>query len=209
MEHSQMFKQAVFILSFMALVAWGEEAEKEDIASFDISSPAIHCKPIQNESFPRVVCRQDKPPKRFVSMAPVESKATWDLCMSPYAGGEDLLFAIRILEKAETYMLGKSPIVYSKSTYARFWRLSELVGLWLPINYFAMLVQHEIFGHGYRIRDLNTRHIAKVDGYSFEMPPPYGPGGAATYFLSPPSSRHLKVPPPLAGGWKGLRSSLF
>jgi len=182
-----MFKRTVLFFFCIAIGSFADEdpeetQEEEDIASYNISSPAIRCEPIQNSSIPRFDCRQNKPPKRFTLMAPAVSKATWDLNMSPYAGGEDLLFATRILEKAETYLLGKSPIAYAKTSYARFWRLSELISIWLPLNYLAMVVQHEVFGHGYRLRDLDTHGLANVDGYSFEMPPPYGPGGAATYF---------------------------
>lgn len=159
-----------------------EEKEEADVASYDISSPLIRCEPIQSSSIPQLTCQQDPSPKRFTLMAPTVSKAVWDLSMSPYAGGEDLLFATRIIEKAETYMLSKSPIAYARTAYARFWRLSELISIWLPLNYLAMVVEHEVFGHGYRIRDLRTRNLAKVNGYSFEIPPPYGDGGAATYF---------------------------
>ena len=70
-----------------------ETKEEEDIASYNISSPAIRCEPIQNSSIPRFDCRQDKRPKRFTLMAPAVSKATWDLNMSPYAGEKNSLFA--------------------------------------------------------------------------------------------------------------------
>lgn len=108
-------------------------------------------------------------------------KAGWDIHFSPYAGGEDVLFAHRTLERAEGFLIGKSPVYYSKAPSARFWRLNELYLAWLPINYLATVVQHEVFGHGYRIRDIN-RGRAKVAGYSFNAPPPYGWGGAATSY---------------------------
>lgn len=108
-------------------------------------------------------------------------KAGWDIHFSPYAGGEDVLFAHRVLERAEGFIIGLSPVYYSKEASARFWRLNELYLGWLPINYIATVVQHEIFGHGYRIRDIN-RGRAKVEGYSFNVPPPYGEGGAATSY---------------------------
>jgi hypothetical protein len=149
-------------------------------ASYDISSPAVRCEPVS--PYPEVQYKTEKTPKRFTLMTESESKGTWDLNMSPYAGGEDLLFATRVLEKLETYMLGKSSIAYARTAYARFWRLSELIAVWLPLNYFAILLQHEVFGHGYRVRDLDTKNLAKVDGYFFDWPPPYGPGGAATAY---------------------------
>jgi len=105
----------------------------------------------------------------------------WDIHFSPYAGGEDLLFLHRTVERAEGFLVGLSPICYSKAPSARFWRLSELYLAWLPINYLATVAQHEVFGHGYRIRDIN-RGRAQVEGYNFSVPPPYGGGGGATSY---------------------------
>ena len=122
----------------------------------------------------------------FVLMAPVTNQITYDINWSPYAGGQDILFAHRDLEKFETWILSSTSVAYRKTAAARFWRLCELVSIWLPVNYFAMVLQHEVFGHGYRIRDLETHNLAIVDGYKFNTPPPYGPGGAATsYYISP------------------------
>lgn len=127
------------------------------------------------------VYRNNPSPPPFQIMAPSTYAICWDIDMSPYAGGEDLLFGTRLIEKAEVYWIGKTPLPYSKSTYARTWRLSELFLVWLPLNYLAMVVQHEVFGHGYRIRDINNGRV-EVNGYSFNGPPPYGPGGAATSY---------------------------
>ncbi len=120
-------------------------------------------------------------PKPFRLMVPGPYEICWDIDMSPYAGGEDLLFATRLIEKGEVTLLQKTPLAYSKSAYARMWRLSELISVWMPLNYLAMVVQHEVFGHGYRIRDIDHGD-AKVKGYSFNAPPPYGPGGATTSY---------------------------
>jgi hypothetical protein len=118
-------------------------------------------------------------------MAPVTNEITYDLNWSPYAGGQDLLFAHKGLEKFETYMLSTLPLIYKKTTYARSFRLVELVAVWFPINYFTVVLQHEVFGHGYRIRDLETHQLASVAGYQFDGPPPYGSGEAFTsYFRS-------------------------
>ncbi len=105
----------------------------------------------------------------------------WDIDWSPYAGGEDILFAHRVVERAEGFLVGLSPVYYSKAPSARFWRFSELYLGWLPVNYLAVVAQHEVFGHGYRIRDINHGKV-KVEGYSFNAPPPYGGGGAATSY---------------------------
>jgi len=121
-------------------------------------------------------------PPPFQLIAPATFEICWDIDMSPYAGGEDLLFGTRLIERGEACLISKSPLAYSKSMYARAWRLSELFLTWMPLNYMAMVVQHEVFGHGYRIRDIDGGR-AEVKGYSFNAPPPYGPGGAATSYL--------------------------
>lgn len=108
-------------------------------------------------------------------------KLGWDIDFSPYSGGEDILFAHRSIERIEGYFLGKTPICYSRKASARFWRLTELYLGWMPLNYLATVAQHEVFGHGYRIRDI-SRGRAKVDGYGFGIPPPYGDGGAFTSY---------------------------
>lgn len=105
-----------------------------------------------------------------------------DIHFSPYAGGEDLLFAVRSCERVEGLLLRKTTLESSRDLQSRSWRLSELIAVWLPLNYEAMLVQHEVFGHGYRIRDIHSDR-AKVTGYQFDPPPPYGSGGAATSYL--------------------------
>lgn len=123
-------------------------------------------------------------PKKIVYMHPATYKAEVDIHFSPYAGGEDVLSAQRIVEWAEKYFVNLSQMIGNKAIYARIWRLSEMVTVWLPINYLATVVQHEIFGHGYRIRDI-SHGLVKVGGYSFGTPPPYGPGGGATsYYIS-------------------------
>jgi hypothetical protein len=106
--------------------------------------------------------------------------------MSPYAGGEDLLFATRLIEKGTTYLAEKTGPAYSKSLTAKLLRLSELIAFYLPLNFFTTIVQHEVFGHGYRIRDINNGTIS-VSGYRFDFPPPYGSGNAETYFTFNPS----------------------
>lgn len=60
-----------------------------------------------------------------------------------------------------------------------FYRLLDCALFWDPLCYAETVVQHEVFGHGYRIRSLKD---AKVNGYSFDLPPPFGKGGGATYF---------------------------
>lgn len=108
-------------------------------------------------------------------------KLGWDIDFSPYSGGEDILFVHRSIERIEGYFLGKTPICFSTSAKDRFWRLTELYLGWLPVNYLATVIQHEVFGHGYRIRDIG-RGRAKVMGYGFGVPIPYGDGGGYTSY---------------------------
>ncbi len=114
-------------------------------------------------------------------LAPATYEICWDIDFSPYSGGQDLLFGTRLVEKIETWIFGKSPVITSKTMYARTWRLSELLMFWMPVNYLAVVTQHEVFGHGYRIRDINEGRV-KVTGYFINVPPPYGEGGGATSY---------------------------
>jgi hypothetical protein len=108
-------------------------------------------------------------------------KAGWDIHFSPYAGGEDILFVHKAIERVEEYYLSKSSIPSSTTAAARFCRFTELYLAWLPVNYLAVIAQHEVFGHGYRIRDINRGKV-QVAGYSLNAPPPYGSGGAVTKY---------------------------
>ncbi|MBS0626278.1 MAG: hypothetical protein JSS32_09530 [Verrucomicrobia bacterium] len=108
-------------------------------------------------------------------------RAEVDIDFSPYAGGESILFANRAAERIERFFLDTAPIQNSKSVYACLARVSELVSMWIPLNYLATVVQHEVFGHGYRIRDIGHGR-AKVKTYHFGTPPPYGSGGGTTIY---------------------------
>lgn len=121
------------------------------------------------------------PPSPPPEMAPGPYRLTVDIDFSPFAGGDDLLFGQRVVEKLEMALFGKSGVFSSKGKKEQFWRLTELFSFWLPLNYFSVVVQHEVFGHGYRLRDLGSS-TAQVQGYGFDFPPPYGSGGGVTYF---------------------------
>ncbi len=123
---------------------------------------------------------ETSPPFELLAKAPYQ--LCYDIHMSPYAGGEDLLFGTRLIEKVSTSLIKKTDFAYSKEMFARAWRLNEMTLVWLPLNYFTMVVQHEVFGHGYRIRDIHHGK-AEVTGYHFSFPPPYGSGDASTHFL--------------------------
>lgn len=109
-------------------------------------------------------------------------EASYDINMSPYAGGENLLLATEIVEQGNLYIGKHLPL---DNPLGVVWRASELCALYLPLNFFTSVVQHEVFGHGYRIRDIN-HDLVSVLGYHFSWPPPYGNGSASTSFSFKP-----------------------
>ena len=111
---------------------------------------------------------------------PANYRISYDINMSPYAGGNDLLFASKVIEQG-----GNLWKTSSRSFVGRLARAIDLTLIYLPLNYFASIVQHEVFGHGYRIRDIN-HGIVSVVGYRFTFPPPYGSGNASTGFRYSP-----------------------
>lgn len=153
---------------------------KSSIAIFAIFS--IQAQVVLTEVLPAPV---EPPP--FELLSPTTNELCYDVDMSPYAGGEDLLFGTKLFEKGLTYLESKTPMVYSTSMAARTWRLCEAFLIYLPLNCFTSVVQHEVFGHGFRIRDFGG-HYFSVSGYDFHLPPPYGDGGACTSFKCNPGT---------------------
>lgn len=88
---------------------------------------------------------------------------------SPYSGSANLIFAQELMIDGEDALFKKS----NKGSTAKVWgRTLEQLLLWHNINMLADATQHEVFGHGYRLREL---------GYT---PEKYAisPWGGATYF---------------------------
>ncbi len=112
--------------------------------------------------------------------AEIYHNAIVDRYFSPYIGAEDILSAHRGLEYAQDS-------IYTPPDHPQrgFWigteRFCELFFIWNPIDQTAATTQHEVFGHGYRLRSLN-RDRAKVDSYKIGIPFPYGEGGGYTRF---------------------------
>jgi len=98
--------------------------------------------------------------------------AIGDIDFSPYSGGEDLLTLHHFLMEREDLLLKRPP--FSKSWSHRTARLLDLIA-WDIVDTYLMIFQHEVFGHGYRIRDLGDNY-AKVRKYKFSW------FGAATEF---------------------------
>jgi hypothetical protein len=96
---------------------------------------------------------------------------------SPYMGSALFLTGHKSLEKIEDQWI--PPSTSPKRGFApSVGRCIELSLFWTPINSLICVVQHEVFGHGYRVRSLH--HVAEVQGYSIGAPIPYGYGGGAT-----------------------------
>lgn len=97
---------------------------------------------------------------------------------SPYMGAEDMLF----IQKS---MMDTEDAIIKKSTTPHFYhilgRLAENVFFWSPMSDIMVTIQHEVFGHGYRIRDLKSTGI-RVTDYGVGFPPPYGYGGGYTAY---------------------------
>jgi hypothetical protein len=104
-----------------------------------------------------------------------------DRYMTPEAGTADILAAQRALAAVEDHWL--PPSRFDESTPLRRglgigYRLGKWFVLDLPQDDFLMVVGHEVFGHGARLREIGAAEIT----YQFDAPIPYGPGGAATSF---------------------------
>ena len=102
-----------------------------------------------------------------------------DRYFSPYAGGEDIVTGHHITEKVSNIATQYCYDKISSDLGKIGLRSAEMCFLWVPLNYSAMVVQHEVFGHGYRVRSTSG---AKVIKYEIGAPPPYGDGGGATIY---------------------------
>ncbi len=113
-----------------------------------------------------------------------------DRNFSPYASSSGLIFLENsvidgqnklkddkhnyfVRPKTEQELANQDPFLQSRPYYQlpnsmrygkAFLRLLELGFFWIPVNATANVAQHEVFGHGYRIRDLG-KDVASVKGY--------------------------------------------
>ena len=119
------------------------------------------------------------------SVAAAQDEPTYvavvDPHMTPAAGTTDLLTLERVLAGVEDRWL--PPLRFQESTpLTRALGIGYRVGKWfaldLPQDHFLMVVGHEVFGHGARLREIGAEPIS----YQFDAPIPYGAGGAVTSF---------------------------
>lgn len=99
-----------------------------------------------------------------------------DPYFSAHAGANDLILSTDLMTRFGTQSWSDH---LGSSIAQRLGRFCEMVLFWDPVNRFAMVAQHEVFGHGYRAR--SQRGMA-VTGYLIELPFPYGNGGGCTQF---------------------------
>lgn len=97
---------------------------------------------------------------------------------SPYMGSDLLLSMHETMMITEDFAASKEQIP-KRGLKHSFYRFLDLTLFWEPFNHAERVIQHEVFGHGYRIRSLRHADLIK---YSFKLPPPYGDGTGATHF---------------------------
>jgi hypothetical protein len=103
-----------------------------------------------------------------------------DRDMTVEAGTTDVLALQRALAYLEDRLLPTHFTETTPGTHALGigYRIGKWVALDLPQDEFLMVVAHEVFGHGARLRELGATGVT----YSFDAPPPYGDGSATTSF---------------------------
>jgi len=104
-----------------------------------------------------------------------------DRNMSITSGAVNLLSIQRVAATAEDRWL--PPSLFDETTWPTRtlgigYRLGKWLALDLPQDHFLMVLGHEVFGHGSRLREIGARNIS----YGFDAPLPYGDGGAVTRF---------------------------
>jgi hypothetical protein len=110
--------------------------------------------------------------------APVTILVDQDLTMA--TGTSDVLALERGLAVLEDRLL---PTHFSEATplthgFGIGYRVGKWLAVDLPQDSFLMVVAHEVFGHGARLREVGAPDVH----YSFDAPLPYGDGDAVTIF---------------------------
>jgi hypothetical protein len=120
----------------------------------------------------------------FISKA-FAFQASCDLKLSPHCGAENLSTIHYHVEKLDNYLLESiknNPENNLRASIIRsIERGLELSFIWEPLNGYLNVIQHEFFGHGYRIRDFG-KNIVSINEYKILAPYPFGNGGGSTSF---------------------------
>lgn len=91
----------------------------------------------------------------FVLSPPLafSSKIIYDHDLSPYMGSANLLSAQELLIGGEDFLLPRS----GRDSTSKVWgRAIEQFLFWNTLNGLSTVTQHEVFGHGYRLRELGV-----------------------------------------------------
>jgi hypothetical protein len=118
------------------------------------------------------------------SLPPQRLEFSLDGDMSPEAGASNLLSLYGLFGRLEDHLI--SPRLPNEQGFLLRSlgvgvRLGKLVFLDPIPSYYADVLQHEVFGHGYRARQFEYEGIR----YHFYLPPPFGRGGAYTQWQYP------------------------
>jgi hypothetical protein len=103
-----------------------------------------------------------------VSMTPAAGAAVADMTGALLGRAEDIVLPPRLFEE-KTVLRRSAGVAY---------RFAKLFALDLPQEEWLRVANHEVFGHGARLRE-------RFDGpirYQVDVPPPYGSGGGSTSF---------------------------
>lgn len=96
-----------------------------------------------------------------------------DINFTPYSGAENFIFLQNGLEKIDNLIFPNHVVPKDSenleqslqiSDKQRWLRKMKSAFFWIPVNASCVVTQHEVFGHGYRIRDLGHKY-AKVKSY--------------------------------------------
>jgi hypothetical protein len=105
----------------------------------------------------------------------------FDSYVTPAAGSQNLLTVQHALASLEDWAL---PLKLGQErsrpglALGILYRTGKFLGLDVPQDHMLMVIAHEVFGHGARLRELGSGRIR----YGFDVPIPYGDGGAVTRF---------------------------
>jgi hypothetical protein len=122
------------------------------------------------------------PPRAGAQQTPSrEPVIVFDAYLTPATGALNLITLQRGLASLEDHFLPlKLGTERTRLGLAAgiLYRAAKFTGLDVPQDHMFVVVQHEFFGHGARLRELGVGHI----GYGFDGPVPYGHGGGVTRF---------------------------
>lgn len=126
-----------------------------------------------------------------------------DIHFTSFAGAENLLSLQEGMEKIDNFFYPLPTITANDianqincphlSRSQQWLRKSKSILVWLPFNASCAVTQHEVFGHGYRVRDLGSEY-AKVTGYKM-----YVVGGVTDIDFTPQLTSSQMVTIDIAG----------